>query len=187
MSYQKEHKEKFAQLRDYLQEERHVQLKLKANGGNSVLFIYPPEEEAFYLNKLAEANRLPAIQIINIAELLTRYIDQEFKGWDSFTEHYEDYKDTPNVVFNSEDEGEVSLMTLILSAIEQAVEAGKIPVLVRTGALYGTGIENVMIMEHNVVMKARQPLVIFYPSKQVGEDLYFLNAKQASKYRCVII
>jgi len=59
--------------------------------------------------------------------------------------------------------------------------------LVRTGALYGTGIENVNIMEHATVMSLDQPLVFFYPSTLENDNLLFLNFKLASKYRCTLI
>jgi hypothetical protein len=59
--------------------------------------------------------------------------------------------------------------------------------LIRTGCLYGTGIENVNIMEHKIITKLSHPLIIFYPSKIQSDNLLFLNFKQASKYRCALI
>ena len=79
------------------------------------------------------------------------------------------------------------LMDLIISAINDAYQKGKIPVLIRTGSLYGKGIENVNIMEHKTVMGLNNPLVILYPSKIENENFYFLNFKLASKYRCTVI
>jgi len=53
--------------------------------------------------------------------------------------------------------------------------------------LYGTGIENVNIMEHKDVMQLKHPLVIFYPSKISEDNILFLNFRPASKYRCTLV
>jgi len=53
--------------------------------------------------------------------------------------------------------------------------------------VFGTGIENVNIMEHKFVMSLQHPLVIFYPSKIENDNIYFLNFKPASKYRCTLV
>ena len=42
-------------------------------------------------------------------------------------------------------------------------------------------------MEDKTVMGMKQPLVLFYPAKLENENLYFLNFKLASKYRCTVI
>jgi hypothetical protein len=93
---------------------------------------------------------------------------------------------TPHIVFHSDD-SEVDLFDLIIGEIERACQNGKIPFLIRTGCLYGTGIENVNIMEHKTVMALSHPLVIFYPSRIEGDSIYFLNFKPASKYRCTLV
>ena len=116
--------------------------------------------------------------------MLVEFIDQD--GWEDFKEYYQDYKDTPSVIFNAKSE-EADLFKLIIGAIEKASSEGMIPMLVRTGALYGTGIENVNIMEHSSIMNLSQPLVFFYPSRLEDDNLYFLNFKPASKYRCTLI
>ena len=73
------------------------------------------------------------------------------------------------------------------TSTESAVADNKIPFLLRTGSLYGTGIENVHIMEHPSVMNQPQPLVIFYPSRFADNNIFFLNFKTASKYRCILV
>jgi hypothetical protein len=61
------------------------------------------------------------------------------------------------------------------------------PILIRSGVLYGTGIENLNLMEDKTVMGLDNPLVLFYPAKLENDNLYFLNFKLASKYRCTVI
>lgn len=47
----------------------------------------------------------------------------------------------------------MDLFDLILADIKSVCENDKIPILIRTGCLYGTGIENVNVMEHKEVIK----------------------------------
>jgi hypothetical protein len=38
-----------------------------------------------------------------------------------------------------------------------------------------------------MVMALKHPLVIFYPSKIEDDNIFFLNFKPASKYRCTLV
>ena len=181
MPYITDHKQKFNDLHFYI--ENQDQLKRQANGGNSILFSYQPNEEYLYIEKAKELNQGKAI-FIDISKLLVKFIDED--GWDIFKEYYLDFKNTPHVIFRSDDIS-IDLFDLIISEIESACENDKIPFLIRTGCLYGTGIENLNIMEHKVVMNLKHPLVIFYPSRIEDDNLYFLNFKLASKYRCILV
>ena len=69
----------------------------------------------------------------------------------------------------------------------KASENDRIPFLIRTGCLYGTGIENVNIMEHASVMALQHPLVICYPSTYSEGNIFFLSFKPASTYRCTLV
>lgn len=184
MPYSEDHKEKFDNLRVTLDIKNREQLRRKANGGNTIIFTYPPEEEHLYIDKFKTDYNNGDVEFIDIAKLLVQFIDLD--GWKGFSEYYKDFKDTPYLVFKSEDESE-DLMDLIINAIVEADKKGHMAVLMRTGALYGTGIENVNIMEHKSVMNLKHPLVILYPSKLENDYLYFLNFKPASKYRCTVI
>lgn len=113
-----------------------------------------------------------------------QFIDED--GWESFRNYYNDFKNTPHLVFRSDDP-KPDLFDLIIGEIEKACRNAKIPFIVRTGCLFGTGIENVNIMENKTVMNLPYPLVIFYPSKIEGDNLYFLNFKTASRYRCMLV
>jgi len=181
MPYIADNKQKFADLDFNI--ENQDQLRKKANGGNSILFSYPPDEENQYINKARELYS-EKVEFIDVSKLLLSYIDKD--GWDAFSEYYKDFRNTPYLVFRSDDP-ETDLFDLIISAIKQASENEKIPFLIRSGCLYGTGIENVNIMEHRDVMSLKHPLVIFYPSKISEDNIYFLNFKPASKYRCTLV
>ncbi|MEN2282403.1 hypothetical protein AAGF08_09720 [Algoriphagus sp. SE2] len=178
MAFIDEHKAKFDNLRASLEIQNRDQLRRKANGGNSIIFIYPPKEEKLYLNKLTEFDDQLNLVQIDIAKLLIEFIDEV--SIESIERKYSIFKATPHKVF-------LPFVQRIIKAIQKVNDEGKSPVLVRTGALYGTGIENVNIMENKVVMGLTHPLIIFYPSKTENGNLYFLNFKPASKYRCTVI
>ena len=182
MPYITDHKQKFTDLKFNI--ENQDQLKKQANGGNSILFSYPPDEEYLYIDKARELYSEKAA-FIDISKLFVKFIDVD--GWESFRDYYNDFKNTPHLVFHSDDRSSNDLFTMIINEIEDACKNDKFPFLIRTGCLYGTGIDNVNIMEHRTVMKLRHPLVIFYPSCVDGENIYFLNFKHASKYRCTLV
>lgn len=184
MAYLDEHKAKFENLTVSLDIKNRDYLRRKANGGNSIIFSYKPDEEHFYLEKAKELLPQDQFMFIDIALLLVEFIDKD--GWKEFESYYKDFQQTAYVVFNGK-KGDDDLMTLIVQKILHADEQGLVPVLVRTGALYGTGIENVNIMEHKDVMGLKNPLVIFYPATLDNENLFFLNFKPASRYRCTVI
>lgn len=183
MSFQLEHKQKFEDL-DYGLKNTD-ELKRVANGGNSILFIYPPDEETNYLSFAKNHYDSAKVKFIDISQLLVDFIDID--GWDSFESLYKDYINTPYELFRDEEDSATDLFDMIISSIEEAIKDDKIPIIIRTGALCGTGIENVNIMEHKVVMNLSKPLILFYPSKIKDESLYFLNFRSASKYRCTVI
>jgi hypothetical protein len=181
MSYITDHQKKFNDLNIYLQNQD--QLRRQANGGNTILFSYPPAEEQQYIKRVKELYADRAF-FIDISKLLVQFIDED--GWDSFSHYYNDFKNTPHLIFRSDDPTP-DLYDYIIKEINKTRENGKIPFLLRTGCLYGTGIENLNIMEHQTVISLPHPLVIFYPSKIEDNDPYFLNFKPASKYRCTLV
>lgn len=181
MSYITEHQQKFADLKFHI--DNQDQLRRQANGGNSILFSYLPFEEHFYIEKAQELYSDKA-EFIDVSKLLVQFIDED--GWESFSEYYNDFNKTPHLIFHSDDPTP-DLFDLIISEIGNACRNDKIPFLIRTGCLFGTGIENVHIMEHKAVMNLPHPLVIFYPSKIEDDNIYFLNFKPASKYRCTLV
>lgn len=181
MSYLTDHQQKFTDLDYHLRNQD--QLRRKANGGNSILFSYSPKDEQLYIQRAKELYSDKA-EFIDISKLFVESIDED--GWDNFKAFYLDFINTPHKVFKSNDP-EIDLYDRIIRAITQASENDRIPILVRTGCLYGTGIDNVNIMEHKDVMSMKHILVVFYPSLVDGNVLRFLNFKPASKYRCILV
>jgi len=181
MPYITGHKQKFEDLKFHI--ENQDQLRRQSNGGNSILFSYPPDEENLYIDKARKLYPTDAA-FIDISQLFVQFIDGD--GWELFKSYYEDFKNTPHLVFRSGDSS-IDLFDLIIDAIETACQHDQIPFLIRTGCLSGTGIENVNIMENRAVIDLPHPLVIFYPSKIEDGAIYFLNFKLASKYRCTLV
>lgn len=183
MSFQAEHIEKFQNLKVALAPENRDQIRLAANGGNTVLFVYPPADELEYIRKARESFK--AVEFIDLRQCLVEFIDQV--GWEDFKTFYQDYPGQPDAVF-TDSEDDPKLEGLIIEKITKAIEEGKMPFLIHTGALYGTGIENIHIMQHPRVMRFDTPLVIFYPAIEKSEtELDFLGVKPASKYRCKMV
>jgi len=162
------------------------QIVRKANGGNSILFSYLPEKEQDYIScakqHYGDGSELK-VEFIDISKLLVTFIDRD--GWDDFSNYYSEMKPS-HIVFKSDDPEE-DLFDLIIQAIKTASANDRIPFLIRSGCLFGTGIENVNIMEHRDVMSLKHPLVIFYPSIISEDNIHFLNFKPASKYRCTLV
>ncbi len=181
MPFLTEHKRKFDDLRAALEQGNRSQLKREANGGNTILFSYKPEEEQLYINKALEL--FPEHYLIDISEIIVKAIDAV--GLNEFKEYYTDFINTPDQVFKNDDPS--SFFMIIIEEIQKAADSGKMPFIIRTGVLFGTGVDNVNIMENNAVMNSKHPVVIFYPSSYQQDNLLFLNFKQASKYRCKLI
>jgi hypothetical protein len=107
------------------------------------------------------------------------YIDQF--GLGEFTNAYNDYQSDPQKLFKD-------FLDLIINRIDKAGKENKLPILVRTGVLSGTGIENISIMDSQIVHSLSKPLVILYPATEAGDKrLKFLNYKPASDYRSIVI
>lgn len=182
MSSPPELKRKINELENVLSLDKRDQIRHEANGGNTVLFVYPPEEEEYYID--GAKKHCTHARFIDIRKLLIDYI--ESFGLDDFKIFYNSYKN-PQEVF-ADGEEDPKLEALIIEEITNAIEKDETPFLIHTGALYGTGIENVRIMQNADVMKFGTPLVIFYPAVEKSDtELDFLGVKPASKYRCKMV
>ena len=179
----KEIHHKFEELNIILTRHDKEFIKMHAHGGYSILFAYPPHEESAYLERVK--NDYPDACFIDLAGLFVDYIDRV--GHDDFLEIYKEYASEPEKLFRSPMNDD-DLYQRILAKIAQAGQAQKIPILLRTGALFGTGIENINIMDSKVVHNLPLPLVIMYPATITAENkLKFLNVKFASDYRATVI
>ena len=161
------------------------EIRLNANGGNSILIVCDPMSENEYINKLEELLPEESYTIIDLNKCLIDFV-KEHKV--ELIELFSLLQSSIHEIFKAP-AGEESkdLFKEIISLIQAAFDKGKVPVLINSGALYGTGIDNIHIMENELVMKSAFPVLILYPATKEGDQLMFLGKRPASKYRCMIV
>lgn len=174
-----------SQLKRIVESDKRSEIRLNANGGNSILLVCPPEIEFQFIGKLNALMPHDNYNIIDINEILISFVEAHQTD---LSEMFDLLRGSVHQIFKAP-EGETTpdLFKYILSAIEQTLNENKIPLLIHSGALYGSGIDNIHLMENDLVMKSKFPLIILYPATQEGEQLMFLNSRPASKYRCMIV
>lgn len=157
-------------------------LTTEANGGRSILFVYPPQDEDRYLEE-AHKRLDDRFVFIDLRQLFVQFIDN--MGWEYFAEGFsEDGMD----MFKSSDYHDEDFIHLILSEIKRVIDSNHNPVLIHTGSIYGMGFTNIDYMESKVVMSSRYPMVVFYPGSIDDKgNVLFLDSQKASKYRCIVI
>lgn len=173
------------QLKRIVESDKRSEIRLNANGGNSILLICPPELELQFTEKLSLLMPSDTYQIIDINQILISFVEAH---QEDLPEMFDLLRSSIHQIFKVP-EGETSpdLFKDLLFAIEKTFNEHKIPVLIHSGALYGSGIDNIHLMESELVMKSKLPLIILYPATQEGDQLMFLNSRPASKYRCMIV
>lgn len=173
------------QVKMLVESDKRSEIRLNANGGNSILVICEPMSEAEYITKIEELLPSDGYHIIDLNQCLNDFITE---NKDEIVELYNLLQTTTHEIFKAPAGEESSdLFKEIISRISQSLQQNKIPVLINTGSLYGTGIHNIHIMENEVVMRAAFPLVILYPATKETDQIMFLGKQPASKYRCMII
>jgi hypothetical protein len=183
MSLNPEHT--IAQVKRTVESEKRSEIRLNANGGNSILVVCPPDREFEFIKVIKKEMNTDNYSVIDLNELLISFIEQN-RAY--IIDSFELLKGSVHQVFRApvEEEGP-DFYSHILSAIQATFSAGKIPVLIHAGALNGSGIENIHLMESELVMKSNIPMIILYPAIHDGDQLMFLNTRPASKYRCMIV
>lgn len=172
-------------IKQLLNADQKSQIRLKANGGNSILFVCEPQHEQEYITALTAMLEVDRFQIINLNQIVIDYVDNHK---DEIEMLFDILKGSVHQVFKDPGGQDYpDLFGYVILAISQAYEANKIPVIIRSGALYGSGIDNIHIIENEVVMKAKLPLLILYPATKHEDKLLFLSQRPASKYRCMIV
>ncbi len=156
-------------------------LTTKANGGRSILFVYPPEDEEKYIE---EAKRIytDGYEFIDLRKLFVDFVDS--KGLDKFKRQF---KNMGTEVFVSQNYSEGTFFSYMMKHIVEVAKKDVSPVLIHTGVIYKMGFSNQNIMEDSNVMKFQKPLVFFYPATLKNDIIYFLDKQPASKYRCVVV
>jgi len=164
---------------------RRSEIRLKANGGNSILIRCEPMMELEYINKLIELLPAENFSIIDLNQCLMDYVSNTGP---ELEELYNLLQSSTQEIFKAPaGEDSNDLYKEILHQIDKALKDKKVPVLIKTGALYGTGIHNIHIMESGTVMNADLPLLILYPATIEQDQILFLGKQPSSKYRCYII
>lgn len=161
------------------------EIRLNANGGNSILMVCEPIRELEYIDQLKELFPSDAYEIIDLNECLSEFVTNHKTV---LPELYDMLQSSTHQIFRApEEEQSNDLFKEIIFRIKDAFLNEKVPVLINTGAFYGTGIHNIHIMENEAVMKATLPLIILYPATVEQDRILFLGKYPASKYRCMII
>ncbi len=173
------------QMKRIVESDKRSEIRLNANGGNSILLVCPPADEQLFVEKLYELMNIDQYTIIDLNEILISFVENNMSD---LHDMFELLQGSVDQVFKAP-KGETGpdLFSLIISAIEEAFMADKIPVLIHSGALYGSGIDNIHLMESELVMKSNKPLLILYPATKEGDHYLFLATRPASKYRCMIV
>ena len=160
-------------------------IRLNANGGNSILIVCEPKLELEYIESIKSLMSSDKYIIIDLEYLLCKFVkDNESNLADSF----ELLKGSIHQIFKAPDgEDSPDFFSLIIESITSGFNQGLIPVLINSGCLYGCGLDNILIMEHEMIMKAALPIIILYPATKEQDKLLFLGTRPSSKYRCMII
>ena len=179
-TYIQEHNRLFSDLTAALGRDL-VHLSSDANGGRSILFVYPPIDEEKYIEE-AKHRYTDGYEFIDLRQLFVEFIDS--KRLEKFKRQF---KNMGTEVFVSQNYTEGTFYSFLMHRIVETAEKGVSPILIHTGVIYKMGFSNQNIMEDPNVMKFQKPLVFFYPAIIRNETIYFLDQQPASKYRCVVI
>lgn len=174
-----------SQVLRLIEADKHSEIRLNANGGNSILIACDPREEITFINSIKKSLDKGKFEIIDLNDLLLDFVKENRQDIESL---FDLLQGSVNQIFKAPS-GEESddFFKKIIDRVLESFSNSKIPVLINTGVLYGAEIDNIQIMEHEAVMNASYPLVLLYPATQNGDSLNFLSKRPASKYRCMVI
>jgi len=160
-------------------------IRLNANGGNSILIICEPNQESDFIKAIKNQFKDDLYKIIDLNDLLVSFIENNKV---ELQETFQLLKGSINQIFKAPaQEIGHDLFSVIMENIDNSFKEKKIPVLIHSGAIYGSGIDNIHIMENEIVMSSSLPLVVLYPATKDGDKLLFLSKRPSSKYRCMIV
>lgn len=168
-----------------VESDRRSEIRLNANGGNSILLICEPMREAEYISRLTILLAKENYAIIDLNECVIAFVSHHLP---ELNELFDQLQSATTQIFKAPSgEDSADLFKEIMKLIQQALKEDKVPVLVNTGSLYGTGIDNLHIIENEDVMNATLPIIILYPATLETGKLMFLGKRPASNYRCMIV
>jgi hypothetical protein len=173
------------QAKRLVESDRRSEIRLNANGGNCILLVCDPMREVEYIAQVEALLPESSYSIIDLNKCLLDFVSRHQAD---LGELYDQLQSATHEIFKAPaSEESDDLFKAIMAQIHQALQSEKVPVLINTGALYGTGIHNIHIMENDIVMKASLPLIILYPATIEPDRIMFLGKHPASRYRCMII
>ena len=137
-----------------VESDRRSDIRLKANGGNSILIVCEPNREMEYIQAIKKLMTDESYQIIDLNNLLNEFVESNMG---ELEESFSLLKSSVNQIFKTPTGEQGSdFFSLILQSVAMSLNGNKIPVLIHTGTLYGSDIENVHIMESELVMGDRK-------------------------------
>lgn len=157
-------------------------LKSRAQGGNTIIVVYPPKEEERYFKEAKQRFPEREYKFLNLAKLFVNQVDER-EGIDELVQETELLEEIPKNYFCE------PFAKRIRAEIIETTETGKIPILKRVGILVNLITLN-RIIEDGAIMKLQKPLIVLYPGiyHEEGGELYFLDSyRQASSYRAKVI
>lgn len=160
------------------------EIRLHANGGNSILMVCKPIEEQDFLNEL---NKLDTskFELVDLNEVLVEFVE---KNKEDIEFYFKEWKASLDQIFKNDYEHNPDLFRLILDKIRIAYNQNRIPIIISTGVIYATHFDMLALMESKVIMEGVLPTVFLYPAENnQNNQLQYLNTRIASQYRCKII
>lgn len=158
-----------------------AKLSTEANGGKSILFVYPPEDEDNYIQE-ARRRYTDGFEFIDLRELFVEFV--ESKGIEKFKKQF---KNMGTEVFVSQNYTDGTFYSFLMKRIAEVADKELSPILIHTGTIFKMGFSNQNIMEDSNVIKFQRPLIFFYPATIKDDTIWFLDKQPASKYRCVVV
>ena len=152
-----------------------AKLSTEANGGKSILFVYPPEDEDNYIQE-ARRRYTDGFEFIDLRELFVEFV--ESKGIEKFKKQF---KNMGTEVFVSQNYTDGTFYSFLMKRIAEVADKELSPILIHTGTIFKMGFSN-----QNVI-KFQRPLIFFYPATIKDDTIWFLDKQPASKYRCVVV
>ena len=128
-----------------VESDRGSEIRLNANGGNSILLVCEPMKETEYIARLEAILPPENYSIIDLNKCLVDFVTDHKN---QLIELYDLLQSATHEIFKAP-AGEESndLFKEIVTKIHDALEKNKVPVLINTCALDGTGVHNIHIME----------------------------------------
>jgi hypothetical protein len=173
------------QLKRIVESDKRSEIRLNANGGNSILLVCPPELEFQFIECLWENLEGVKYEIIDLNKILMLFVKD---NKNDITELFDLLRASVSQIFTAP-EGEIrdDLYSRIISSISDSYKNNKIPVLINSGSLYGSKLNFNKLLEDKIIKYGKHPVIILYPGRKESGTYYFLNDKIASDYRCLII